>query len=286
MPIPKGDLATDCSNSYITLREDYDPNDPGSLPNLVACTKVYLETIKEHIETYVSGLHEPTKRHPHHFHTHIVLNKPLELALKDKYLSNAYYYYPKLLKEQGLYNSNVETRNARSISKPKHIILLPGLTLQDSIHQFLRYPLKDKNPLAELCDDKYDISQLNNMAHTASEHNQFAKEQTAKAQAKDELKVTKWNAIKDHLSQFPHPMEPQTIFRQIVLFTRTDNPPPSLSTIKTNTEKYYLLTCNEAQLKHLAKKHTNHLETPDNDLPPSLANLVKRELAIGAQKFS
>lgn len=248
--------------SVLKIRCDYDPYEPTDLSYNLNIYKNYLKTFEQFIQTYTAGIHLPTKKHPQHFHIHIILNRPAQILLKLAPFKNPNFYFKKLLKDLNI--NYDKPGSSKSLGKPQPLYtdnIQP--TLETAIHKTLRYPLKNRLPIHELCP-YHTPDQLILMMDTAFEENRFAIEQTIKAEAKDEARLTRWTTIRDHLDDLYPPSthyhaSPSAIFIAIVNFTRTDNPPPTIQTIKSTTERYYLSNMTESQIHDLAQDQMSHL---------------------------
>tara|TARA_Y100000401_G_C8315625_1_gene222226 strand:+ start:53 stop:892 length:840 start_codon:yes stop_codon:yes gene_type:complete len=255
---PDATIHHDTPLSVLKIRCDYDPDDPSDLSYNLNIYENYLKTFSQYIQTYTTGIHLPTKKHPSHFHIHIILNKSATEMKQIPPFKNKSYYFKELLKDLNIdYN---KPGSSKCLGEPRPLYTDPTQPdIETAIHKTLRYTLKDQLPVHELCP-YHTPDQLILMTRTAVEEYRFAKEQIQKNEAKDEARLTRWTTIRDHLDDLHmNTATPKAIFKAIVQFTINDNPPPTIQTIKSTTERYYLSNINEEELDILSEQQTKHL---------------------------
>lgn len=203
------------------------------------------------IKDQVAGIHNHTKRHGEHFHYHLVLNGDYN---NSKPFKNPSYYFNKHLAKIGL-----KEKFGYSIGKIEQLYIDETQPDVDTAyHKFIRYPLKDKQPIHNLCS--YTEEELSVMANTAFEENRFAQEQLIKKQQEEQMKITKWTDIRDYLDS-KNATDLQVIWQLVAKYMSTDQVPPTIKAVTTIVERYVIYKADPQRLCKIAETQVKHLES-------------------------
>lgn len=208
----------------------------------------FLSEIKVKFKRYSCAEHH--KCETPHFHYHLILDQNIKNIPRE--LKNpAYHFRDKYLVKKGLKDF------------PTYSIVVQPLYTSDvqpsfdtAISRILRYPFKEGSAIMDYCSDSPET--IEGMINTASEEYRFAQERKLKTKIEQEIKITKWNELRDYLDSRLDGANsaPELIWQQIALYMRNDSVPPTIKAINTNVERYILLRADDEKLYKMAEKQT------------------------------
>jgi hypothetical protein len=224
-----------------------------------------------------AGIHENAKHK--HYHYHAILGSSFsELNPKQYDKFPTQHSKNKIINELGLKD---KTRIMIVIHRPYTTPLLPSI--DTAVHRFLRYPLKERKPILELCSDCSDT--INGMINCSDSEYQFALEQKQKQENKDLIKITKYQQIEAHLRQMELEIDNENYWKIYYetnkYICKNDSIPPTDNTIETFSQRYFNNNASEEQLvakfKKMASKHQSKT-TIDNMTTQELSHYYLNKL--------
>ena len=251
MPVEKDRTYHDASYCHLFSRIDI--NDASDVAVYQPLINQLIMDLSVNILRSTAGIHENAKNK--HYHYHAILDQDFN-KLNPK-IANNNYYKNKLINKLGLKD---KSRYMIVIHQPYTTPLLPAI--DTAVHRFLRYPLKERKPILELCTDCSDT--INGMMNSSEAEYQFALETKIKSENKDLMKITKYNDIESHLRELNIEVNQDNLWKIYYeinkYICRHDSIPPSDTSIKTYGDRYYNNNAPEEELEIKFKKMASNFQ--------------------------
>jgi len=254
---------TEQDASFCQLFSRFNINDASDVAVYQPIINQLISDLSVNILRSTAGFHDNAKNK--HYHFHAILDSDYN-QLNSKYTTQ--YHKNKIINKKGLKDKSRDI--SIKIQRPYTTPLLPDL--DTAVHRFLRYPLKERKPIMELCTDCSDT--ITGMINCSDSEYQFALEQKLKTENKELIKITKYKEIENHLKELNLEIESSEIWRIYYetnkYICQHDSIPPTDNVLETFSQRYINNNASEEYLQSKFKKmaYRHQIKTNTNDLSP------------------